>query len=261
MLLGGLILNLMPCVFPVHRPENHGLRPTGRRGPEKNRAHGLIFTLGVLVSFGVLSGILFVAAASGAGDRLGLSTPEPVGGARPDAADVRARAQHVRRLRNGNLRHFASAARCKPNTASPARSSPACSPPWSPRPARRRSSASAIGAAIALPALQFFTAFAAMAVGLALPYLVLSVFPRLIGFLPRPGAWMESFKQAMSFLLFATAGYLLWVYAGQIDLGQLLGPDLRARAPSPWRPGSTAAGTCPTARGGPASPRWPSPSC
>jgi thiol:disulfide interchange protein DsbD len=82
----------------------------------------------------------------------------------------------------------------------------------------------AIGAAIALPAFQFFAAFAAMAIGLALPYLILSIFPRLIDFLPRPGAWMESFKQAMSFLLFATAGYLLWVYAGQIGLENLLGP-------------------------------------
>ena len=82
----------------------------------------------------------------------------------------------------------------------------------------------AIGAAIALPAFQFFAAFAAMAVGLALPYLILSIFPGLIGLLPRPGAWMESFKQAMSFLLFATAGYLLWVYAGQIGLDNLLGP-------------------------------------
>ena len=63
-----------------------------------------------------------------------------------------------------------------------------------------------------------------MAIGLSLPYLILSIFPGLIGLLPRPGAWMESFKQAMSFFLFATAGYLLWVYAGQIGLDNLLGP-------------------------------------
>jgi thiol:disulfide interchange protein DsbD len=84
----------------------------------------------------------------------------------------------------------------------------------------------AIGAAIALPAAQFFAAFAFMALGLSLPYLVLSVFPKLIDLLPRPGAWMESFKQGMSFLLFATAGYLLWVYGGLIDLENLLDPML-----------------------------------
>jgi thiol:disulfide interchange protein DsbD len=94
----------------------------------------------------------------------------------------------------------------------------------------------AIGAAIALPAVQFFAAFTAMALGLALPYLILSIFPNLIAFLPRPGAWMESFKQAMSFLLFATAGYLLWVYAGQIGLENLLGPifGLSAIAVAAW---------------------------
>jgi thiol:disulfide interchange protein DsbD len=94
----------------------------------------------------------------------------------------------------------------------------------------------ALGVAIVLPALQFFLAFAAMAVGLALPYLVLSVFPHLIDFLPRPGAWMESFKQAMSFLLFATAGYLLAVYAGQIGPENLLGPviGLSAIAVAAW---------------------------
>ena len=63
-----------------------------------------------------------------------------------------------------------------------------------------------------------------MAIGLALPYLVLSVYPGLIDYLPRPGAWMESFKQGMSFLLFGTTGYLLWVYSGLIDVDNLLGP-------------------------------------
>jgi thiol:disulfide interchange protein DsbD len=82
----------------------------------------------------------------------------------------------------------------------------------------------AIGAAIALPAVQFFGAFTAMAVGLALPYLIFSAFPGLLKFLPRPGAWMESFKQGMSFLLFATAGYLLWVYMGLVKLENGLGP-------------------------------------
>lgn len=54
-----------------------------------------------------------------------------------------------------------------------------------------------------------------------MPYLILSIFPHLIEKLPRPGAWMESFKQAMSFLLFATAGYLLWVYTAQTGLDNM----------------------------------------
>ena len=79
---------------------------------------------------------------------------------------------------------------------------------------------------MALPAYQFFPAFGAMALGLAAPYLTLSLFPHLVEKLPRPGPWMESFKQAMSFLLFATAGYLLWVYSGLIGQENLLAPLL-----------------------------------
>jgi thiol:disulfide interchange protein DsbD len=82
----------------------------------------------------------------------------------------------------------------------------------------------AIGAAIGLPALQFFTAFTIMGIGLALPYVMLSAFPKFVDYLPRPGAWMESFKQAMSFLLFGSAGFLLWVYGGIIDYDNLLSP-------------------------------------
>jgi thiol:disulfide interchange protein len=57
--------------------------------------------------------------------------------------------------------------------------------------------------------------FTAIAVGLALPYLLLSLFPSAVKLLPRPGAWMETFKQLMAFPLYATVGWLLWVLAGQ----------------------------------------------
>lgn len=82
----------------------------------------------------------------------------------------------------------------------------------------------AIGATLGLPSSQFFLSFTAMALGLALPYLILSVFPSLVEKLPRPGAWMESFKQAMSFLLFGSAGYFLWFYSGLIGQEYLLAP-------------------------------------
>jgi thiol:disulfide interchange protein DsbD len=80
----------------------------------------------------------------------------------------------------------------------------------------------ALGATFALPPATFMLSFTAMAIGLAFPYLLLSLFPQLVEKLPRPGPWMESFKQAMSFLLFATAGYLLWVFAIQIDVTRML---------------------------------------
>lgn len=235
--LGGLILNLMPCVFPVI-----GLKIMGfvkQAGEERGRIamHGLVFSLGVLVSFGVLSGILFaVRSASGAGSlgwgyqlqnpwvvlsllvlmfvlALNLFGLFEIG---TSATSVGGSLQ----ARQGLAGSFFSGALATV-VATP------CSGPFL---------ATALAVAITLPAGQFFLAFAAMAAGLSLPYLVLSVFPRLLDYLPRPGAWMESFKQAMSFLLFATAGYLLWVYAGLIGLEHVLAPifGLSAIAVAAW---------------------------
>lgn len=232
MLLGGLILNLMPCVFPVIGLKIMGFVQQAGEDRKKIALHGLTFTLGVLVSFGVLSGILFTARAA-VGWGYQLQNPWVVlslmllmfvlalnlfgvfeMGTSATAAGGSLQSKH------GLTGSFFSGVLATV-VATP------CSGPFL---------GVALGVAIVLPALQFFLAFAAMAVGLALPYLVLSVFPHLIDFLPRPGAWMESFKQAMSFLLFATAGYLLAVYAGQIGPENLLGPviGLSAIAVAAW---------------------------
>jgi thiol:disulfide interchange protein DsbD len=238
MFLGGLILNLMPCVFPVI-----GLKIMGfvqQAGAERRKVvlHGLVFTLGVLVSFLVLSGILFaVRQASGGGNQIGwgyqLEDPRVVLALMLlmfllalnmfGVFEIGASATSVGGTllsKQGFGGSFFSGVLATV-VATP------CSAPFL---------GAAIGAAIALPPVRFFASFMAMGLGLALPYLVLSAFPKLIDFLPRPGAWMESFKQAMSFLLFATAGYLLWVYAGQIGLENLLGPifGLSAIAVAAW---------------------------
>ena len=83
--------------------------------------------------------------------------------------------------------------------------------------------APALGAALALPTAQSFSIFTAIAIGLSAPYLVLSAFPGAVGILPRPGAWMETFRQAMAFPLYATVAYLIWVLAGQLPESGLLG--------------------------------------
>ncbi|MEY4245575.1 MAG: hypothetical protein RLZZ245_3160 [Verrucomicrobiota bacterium] len=227
MLLGGLILNLMPCVFPVIGLKIMGFVQQAGEDRKKIALHGITFALGVLASFGVISGVLFAArvAAGTGGDAIGwgyqLQNPWIVltlmllmfvlalnmfglfelG---TSATSVGGSLQAKQGLGGSFFSGVLATVVATP-----------CSAPFL---------GVAIGTAIALPAIQFFAAFAAMAIGLALPYLILSIFPKLIGFLPRPGAWMVSFKQAMSFFLFATAGYLLWVYAGQIGLDHLLGP-------------------------------------
>jgi len=229
----------MPCVFPIIGLKIMGFVHQAGGSRRKIALHGLIFTLGVLVSFGVLSGILFAArgAASGGADAVGwgyqLQNPWVIlalmmlmfvlalnmfgvfeMGLAATSIGGSWQAQH------GLAGSFGSGVLAT-MVATP------CSAPFL---------GAAIGAAIALPTIQFFTAFAAMAVGLALPYLILSICPRLMEFLPRPGAWMVDFKQAMSFLLFGTTGFLLWVYAGQIGLENLLGPlgGLCAIAVAAW---------------------------
>ena len=228
MLLGGLILNLMPCVFPVIGLKIMSFVQQAGEDRKKIVAHGLLFTLGVMVSFGVLSGILFAAreaAGKAGGEEINwgyqLQNPWVVMGLMllmftlalnmfglfeigTSATSVGGSLQS----KGGLIGSFFSGVLATV-VATP------CSAPFL---------GAAIGAAIALPPLQFFLAFGAMALGLSLPYLLLSLFPQLVEMLPRPGAWMESFKQGMSFLLFATAGYLLWVYLGQIDLENMLGP-------------------------------------
>jgi thiol:disulfide interchange protein len=224
MLLGGLILNLMPCVFPVIGLKIMGFVQQAGADRRKIALHGITFALGVFASFGVLSGILYIAR-SAAGNQIGwgyqLQNPWVVLSLMLlmfvlalnmfGVFEIGASATSVGgslQTKQGLAGSFFSGVLATV-VATP------CSAPFL---------GAAIGAAIALPAFQFFAAFGFMALGLAMPYLMLSLFPKLVDSLPRPGPWMESFKEAMSFLLFATAGYLLWVYAGLIDLDNLLGP-------------------------------------
>ncbi|MDE3084116.1 MAG: thioredoxin family protein, partial [Verrucomicrobiota bacterium] len=77
--------------------------------------------------------------------------------------------------------------------------------------------APALGAALALPSAQSFIVFTTIALGLSAPYLRLSLFPAAVKWLPRPGAWMETFRQLMAFPLYATVAYLVWVLVGQVN--------------------------------------------
>jgi thiol:disulfide interchange protein DsbD len=76
----------------------------------------------------------------------------------------------------------------------------------------------AMGFAATQPPAMALTVFAALALGMATPYLLLTLFPRLLARLPRPGAWMERFRQAMAFPMFATCIWLLWVLGQQVDI-------------------------------------------
>lgn len=220
--IGGAILNLMPCVFPVL-----GIKVLGfvnQAGTERRRviAHGLIFTGGVVLSFWVLAGLLAVLRRGG--DELGwgfqLQSPAFVFGL---AAVILIFALNLGGVFEFGLSATSVGSGLQMKTgyagsfftgvlatvvATP------CSAPFL---------APALGAALSLTFGESFAIFTAIAIGLSAPYLLLSLFPGAVRVLPRPGAWMETFKQLMAFPLYATLGYLLWVLAGQVEESRLLG--------------------------------------
>lgn len=219
--VGGLILNLMPCVFPVLGIKILGF--VNQAGSDKRKVvmHGLTFTLGVLMSFWVLAGALAILRAGG--DQLGwgfqLQSPGFVFALAvlllifamnmSGVFEFGLRATGVGsnlQMKDGYSGSFFTGVLATV-VATP------CSAPFL---------APALGAALALPTGQSFLIFTVIALGLSSPYLLLSLFPAAIKVLPRPGAWMETFKQFMAFPLYATVGYLVWVLAGQVSETGLL---------------------------------------
>lgn len=213
--LGGLILNLMPCVFPVLGLKILGFVNQAGHQRSKVVAHGLVFTGGVLLSFWALAGALVALRAGGGQLGWGFQLQSPAFvfslavlmlvfalnmsgvfefglGATAVGGELQTKSGYAGSLFTGVLATV---------VATP------CSAPFL---------APALGAALAVPPAESFAIFTAIAIGLSMPYLVLSIFPSLVKMLPRPGAWMETFKQFMAFPLYATVGYLVWVLFGQV---------------------------------------------
>lgn len=212
--LGGLILNLMPCVFPVLAIKATAV--AGMSGGDRRavRLSGLFYTLGVLAAFMALAlallavrlggsavgwgfqfqSPLFVAAMSWLMLAIGLNLSGvfEVGGALAGAGQGLAeRKGHAGSFFTGLLAVV---------VATP------CTAPFM---------GAAIGSALVAPAHVSLVVFATMGLGLALPFLLLGIFPALARRLPRPGAWMVTLRQAMAFPMYATAAWLLWVLAQQ----------------------------------------------
>ena len=218
---GGLILNLMPCVFPVLGIKVVGFINQAGSDRRKVTLHGLTFTAGVLLSFWALAGVL--AALRAGGEQLGWgfqlqSAPFVFALAvimlifalsLSGVFEFGIRATAVGgelQMKEGYSGSFFAGVLATV-VATP------CSAPFL---------APALGAALALPTGASFVVFTVIAIGLSAPYLLLSAFPQAVGVLPRPGRWMETFKQVMAFPLYATVGYLVWVLAGQTSENGLL---------------------------------------
>jgi thiol:disulfide interchange protein DsbD len=219
--LGGLVLNLMPCVFPVLGIKIMGFVAQAGNDRRKVTGHGLLFTLGVLLSFWGLAGLL--AALRSGGAQLGwgfqlqsapfvfalavvmLIFALSLSGVFEFGVRVTGVGGHLQTRQGSSGSFFAGILATV--VATP------CSAPFL---------APALGAALALPVVESFVVFTAIGMGLSAPYLLLSAFPRAISLLPRPGRWMETFKQVMAFPLYATVAYLIWVLAGQTAENGLL---------------------------------------
>jgi thiol:disulfide interchange protein DsbD len=215
-LVGGLILNLMPCVFPVLAIKVVGFsRQADVRG---RRLGGIAYSAGVVLSFLALGGLMLALRAAGEQLGWGFQLQSPlvvaalaalftliglnlagvfeVGSLLPSSvASMEARHPVANAFLSGVLAVA---------IASP------CTAPFM---------GASLGLAIALPAAQALLVFAALGVGMALPYLAASWVPAVARLLPRPGAWMEPFRKLMAFPMFATVAWLVWV------LGQQSGID------------------------------------
>ncbi|WP_269533781.1 protein-disulfide reductase DsbD [Chitinimonas sp. BJYL2] len=215
--LGGALLNLMPCVFPVLSIKLLSLARHAGEGADARRArasHAAFYTAGVVLSFVALAGLLLVLKAGGASLGWGFQLQSPVfvaalavlffglGLSLSGALPIATLAQDVPgawRLRHPHLDAFASGALAV-LVASP------CTAPLM---------GVALGAAFTMPAVKTLAVFAALGLGMAAPYALLAILPGALRRLPRPGAWMERLKEFLAFPLYATVVWLAWVLTTQ----------------------------------------------
>ena len=210
--LGGLILNLMPCVFPILSMKAASLTAHAHDAG-KTRVQGLAFLAGVVVTFLVLAGLLIAVRAGGAAVGWGfqLQSPAVVAGLSllmllvalnmSGVFEVGASVQGVASGASGDGvgGSFLTGALAV-IVAAP------CTAPFM---------AGALGYALTQPPLLSLAVFLGLALGFAAPFVLLAFIPGLLARLPRPGPWMDVLKKGLAFPMYATAAWLAWVYSQQ----------------------------------------------
>jgi thiol:disulfide interchange protein DsbD len=218
-LLGGLLLNLMPCVLPVLSIKVLGL--VQHAGGQSAR-HGLVFGAGVLLSLLALAGLLIALRAGGASLGWGFQLQEPwvmiallylmlaLGLNLSGVFTLGSRLAGVGQTmtQHEGLRGTFATGVLAVIVASP------CTAPFM---------GTALGFALTRPPPETLLVFAALGVGFALPVTLLSIWPRWVSLLPAPGPWMERLRNALAFPLYATAAWLLWVLSQQVGPSGLAG--------------------------------------
>ena len=220
---GGLLLNLMPCVFPVISIKILGFAQQGDQDPRSTRLQGYAFGFGVLISFLLLAGLFLALRA--AGNQIGwgfqLQSPGFVAGMALLFFGIGLNLLGVFEMGSGLMR-LGGAQGHPQQTHHLQRSfwdgalatlvATPCTAPFM---------GAALGAAIVLPTVQALLIFAFLGIGMALPYVVLSTTPALVRRLPKPGPWMEVLKHVLAFPMFATTLWLAWVFGRQTGVDGL----------------------------------------
>lgn len=213
--VGGLILNIMPCVFPVLGLKVMGFVKQAGGETHKIRRHGLIFTMGVVFSFWILTGVLLILRETlDSSLGWGFQMQDPFFIALIVLLFFFFGLSLIGVFEFGSsLMSIGGKAQSKDGYAGSFFSgifatlvaTPCVGPFLGP----------VLGFTLTLEVYETLMVFTALALGLASPYLLTSFFPRLLAFLPKPGAWMETFKQVLAFPMFAAAIYFLWSFGKQ----------------------------------------------
>jgi thiol:disulfide interchange protein DsbD len=219
--IGGLILNLMPCVFPVISLKVLSFVALGGKSLSKVRLHSLSFAFGVVLTFLTIALAIILLKQSGSVLGWGFQLQSPV------VVSILALIMFLIGLVllmdiniGSSLTRLGTSPNVNPNymnsfstgvlaviVASP------CTAPFM---------GAAIGYAILQPAIITLPVFLSLALGFAFPYLLLTANPGLISSIPKPGKWMETLKEFFAFPMFATSLWLVWVFSIQVNSDQLI---------------------------------------
>lgn len=216
--VGGLLLNLMPCVLPVISFKILGFIKLAGQSRRLILQHGIAFSGGVLVAFWILAAFLLLLQSYGHSVGWGFQLQEPLFVAILAAlifafalslfgvfemgtsligvgSQMTSSKGHTAALTSSFLSGMLATVVATP-----------CTGPFL---------GSAVGFAVTLPSFQAFIIFSSLGLGMALPYLLLAAFPGLLSYMPKPGPWMVTFKEIMGFFMLATTLWLLWVFNAQ----------------------------------------------
>ena len=219
--IGGLILNLMPCVFPIISLKVLSFVSMGGESKEIIRKHSLSFCLGVVLSFIAIALVLLFLKQSGVLVGWGFQLQSPVivgilsilmfliGLILLTDINIGASLTRLGKVGSNDTSYSGSflTGILAVIVASP------CTAPFM---------GAAIGYALIQPSAITLPIFLSLGLGFAAPYLVLSIKPELISSMPRPGKWMETLKEFFAFPMFATSLWLLWVFSMQTNTEALI---------------------------------------